>query len=249
MVAVWINKRLPRVFKHDKIDLGYTDMIAHTTESGRVYEHPVERKNYPSITTVLSILSEDSIAKWRKKVGNKEADRISSIASTRGTAVHELIEQYIDNESMNDLKTKFNPNVVQSFLSVKEILDERIGKVYGQELPLYSDHLCVAGRVDCVAEFDGKISIIDFKTSRKPKKRNWIQQYFMQEAAYAIMWEERTGMPITQLVTIVSVDEMTFNGSPGQQVFVEHRDTHTTKLLETIDEYKQRDQVSNALFA
>ena len=237
------------MFKHETTDLGYTDMIAHTTENGRVYEHPVERKNYPSITTVLSILSEDSIAAWRKKVGDKEANKISSIASRRGTAVHEFIEKYIDNTSMEDLKAEFNPNIIQSFLTVKDVLDERIGTVFGQELPLYSDHLGVAGRVDCVAEFDGKLSIIDFKTSRKPKKRNWIGQYFMQEAAYAIMWEERTEVPITQLVTIVAIDEMTFNGSPGQQVFVEHRDTHTKQLLETIDEYKERNTRSNAIFA
>ena len=120
------------------------------------------------------------------------------------------------------------PNIIANFLSVKEVLDERIGKIYGQELPLYSDHLRVAGRVDCVAQFDGKDSIIDFKTSRKPKLRKYITNYFQQESAYAVMWEERTRMPITQLVTIVAVDDS------KPQVFIEHRDNWVPELLQTI---------------
>ena len=126
------------------------------------------------------------------------------------------------------------PNVIENFKDIKGILDERIGKVYAQEIPLYSDHLGLAGRVDCVAEFDGVLSIIDFKTSRKLKKKKWIEGYFIQESAYAIMWEERTKTPIVNLVTIISVD-----GEPAQ-VFKEHRDNWTPKLLETIDEYKRR---------
>lgn len=243
MAEEWKNK----MFTHDPIDLGYTDMVAHTTEEGRVYEHPVERKDYPSITTVLSILSEDSIKKWRERVGEKEANKISTIASRRGTAVHELCEDYVNNEPLTELRQKYNPNVMESFLAIKPILDERIGTVYGQELPLYSDHLGVAGRVDCVAEFDGKVSIIDFKTSKKKKYRNWITNYFMQEAAYAIMWEERTGQPITQLVTIVACDNV--GGAPGSQVFIEQRDNHTQKLWKTIDEYQKRNQTTNAIFA
>ena len=122
-------------------------------------------------------------------------------------------------------------NILFDFNRIKNILDDRIGLVYGQELPLYSDHLKVAGRVDCVAEFDGKLSIIDYKTSRKTKKKEWIDGYFMQECFYAIAWEERTGMPITQLVTIISVDD-----APAQ-VFIEHRDNWDKKLVETIEKY------------
>ena len=126
------------------------------------------------------------------------------------------------------------PNVIENFKDVKGILDERIGKVYAQEVPLYSEHLELAGRVDCVAEFDGVLSIVDFKTSRKLKKKEWIEGYFIQESAYAIMWEERTGMPIVNLVTIISVD------GEEAQVFKEHRDNWAPKLLETINEYKTR---------
>jgi hypothetical protein len=224
------------MFKHKQIEL--TEMNAVTTESGRKYRTP-EGIDLPSITTVLSILSRDSIAKWRKRVGEEEANRISYRASTRGTAVHEIIEKYVNNEP--NFKDGYTPDIIQSFLDLKPILDERLTEVYAQEAPLYSTHLGVAGRVDCVGIFDGKLSIIDYKTSRKPKQAKWITNYFMQESAYAIMWEERTGMPITQLVTVVSVDQH------EPQVFIEHRDNWTRPLLDTIKQYKE-ENTSATLF-
>jgi len=219
------------MFIHEQIDLGYEDLEAKTTSSGRKYQTPTG-KQYPSVTTVLSILSEEAIQKWRARVGAEEANKISHRAATRGTAVHEIIEKYLDNDPQ--FKEGYMPNIISDFMDVKQILDERVGTIYAQECPLYSDYLKIAGRVDCVAEFDGKPSIIDFKTSRKTKKKSWIENYFIQESAYAIMWEERTGMPITQLVTIISVD------NEDSQVFIEHRDNWDAKLLETIDEYKKR---------
>jgi genome maintenance exonuclease 1 len=222
---------MKNMFIHEQIDLGYQDLEAKTTSSGRKYQTPTG-KQYPSVTTVLSILSEEAIQKWRARVGAEEANKISHRAATRGTAVHEIIEKYLDNDPQ--FKEGYMPNIISDFMDVKQILDERVGTIYAQECPLYSDYLKIAGRVDCVAEFDGKPSIIDFKTSRKTKKKSWIENYFIQESAYAIMWEERTGMPITQLVTIISVD------NEDSQVFIEHRDNWDTKLLETIDEYKKR---------
>lgn len=216
------------MFEHVPVEL--TEMNAVTTEKGRRYRTP-EGIDLPSITTVLSILSRDSIMKWRRRVGAEEANRISHRASTRGTAVHAIIEKYINNEE--DFKDGYTPDIISSFLDLKPILDGRIGRVYAQEAPLYSNHLGVAGRVDCVADFDGKLSIIDFKTSMKPKRYDYITNYFMQEAAYAVMWEERTSQPITQLVTIISVD----NNDP--QVFVEHRDNWIRPLRETIAKYTE----------
>ena len=223
------------MFNHKPVEL--TEMESVTTDSGRKYKTP-EGVNYPSITTVLSILSRDSIAKWRKRVGEAEANKISTRASGRGTRVHEIIEKYINNEE--DYRNGYTPDIIQSFIDIRHILDNRIGTVYAMEAPLYSDHLGVAGRVDCVAEFDGKLSIIDFKTSMKPKRIEWIKNYFMQESAYAIMWEERTGMPIVQLVTIISVD----NSEP--QVFIEHRDNWVRTLRETIAQYNEEN--SGSLF-
>jgi len=230
------------MFKHVPVELN--EMTAVTTDTGRQYETP-EGITLPSITTVLSILSRDSIAKWRARVGEKEANRVSYRASTRGTAVHEICEQYVNNDPDYDKyiainpdngetkMTKRTPDLIDSFLKIKPILDERLTTVHAQEAPLYSTHLGVAGRVDCVGVFDGKLSIIDYKTSMKPKRLDWIKNYFMQESAYAIMWEERTGMPITQLVTIISVD----NHEP--QVFIEHRDNWVRPLRDTIAQYNE----------
>ena len=230
------------MFKHVPVEL--TEMTAVTTDTGRQYETP-EGITLPSITTVLSILSRDSIAKWRARVGEKEANRVSYRASTRGTAVHEICEQYVNNDPDYDKYMAINPDngemklttrtpdLIDSFLKIKPILDERLTVVHAQEAPLYSTHLGVAGRVDCVGVFDGKLSIIDYKTSMKPKRLDWIKNYFMQESAYSIMWEERTGMPITQLVTIISVD----NHEP--QVFIEHRDNWVRPLRETIAQYNE----------
>jgi len=220
-----------RKFEHIGVDLGYDDINAETTDTGRKYKCP-NGISYPSVTTVLSNLSEDAIRAWRKRVGEEEANKISHRAATRGTAVHSIIEDYINNKE--DYSEGYMPNVIENFKDIKGILDERIGKVYAQEVPLYSEHLELAGRVDCVAEFDGVLSIVDFKTSRKLKKKEWIEGYFIQESAYAIMWEERTGTPIVNLVTIISVD------GEEAQVFKEHRDNWAPKLLETINEYKTR---------
>ena len=215
------------MFKHEPIDLGYEDLVAVTEESGRRYATP--NGNYPSITTVLGKLSKAAIMAWRERVGAEEANKISRQASHRGTAVHTMCEKYVNNDP--DYAKGAMPNILHDFNRIKDILDQRIGTVYGQELPLYSDHLGVAGRVDCVALFDGVISIIDYKTSKKTKKKSWIEQYFMQECFYAIAWEERTGIPITQLVTIISVDN-----APAQ-VFVEHRDNWDKGLIQAIADY------------
>ena len=217
------------MFEHIDTDLGYKDLETTQTEDGRRYVLP-QGGNYPSITTVLSILSEKGIAMWRKRVGEEEANKISYRASQRGTAVHELIEKYIDNDPQY---TKgYMPNVHADFLKVKDILDSRIGKVYLQEAPLYSDHLKVAGRVDCVAEFDGKLSIIDFKTSSRYKSAEEITGYFLQECGYAVMFEERTGIKIDQIVTIMVIE-----GTEDSKVFIEPRDKWVEELKRRRDEY------------
>ena len=219
------------MFKHRKIDLGYNDLKSVTKKSGRKYSTP--KGDYPSITTILGQLSKAAIMAWRDRIGHEEANKISRQAAGRGTAVHTMCEKYVNNDP--DYGKDAMPNILFDFNRIKNILDERIGLVYGQELPLYSDHLKVAGRVDCVAEFDGKLSIIDYKTSRKTKKKEWIDGYFMQECFYAIAWEERTGIPITQLVTIISVDD-----APAQ-IFIEHRDDWDKELMKAIQEYTSVD--------
>ena len=213
------------MFIHEKIELDYEDLKVETGKNGRKYVAPTG-ESYPSITTVLGVLSRAGIAAWRARVGEEEANRVSHRATTRGTAVHDLVEKYLDNEELPEVL----PHITASLSNLKPSLS-RIGRIFAQESPLYSKHLGVAGRVDCVGEYDGVPSIIDFKTSKKIKKKEWITSYFMQAAAYAIMWEERTGMPITNLVIIMDVD----NESP--QIYVEHRDNWTEKLFETIELY------------
>ena len=221
-------------FLHEPVDLGYDDLIAVTKDSGRVYTDP-NNNTYPSITTVLSILSEDAIKAWRARVGEEEANRISKTASNRGTAVHDLLERYVNNES--DFDKEVEPHIMQSFYDVKPVLDKCLTKVYAQEAGLYSERLGVAGRVDCVGEWNGIDSIIDYKTSKKLKKKEWINSYFMQSTAYAIMWEERTGIPINQIVVVIAVD----NEEP--QIFIEKRENWTEKLIQTIAEYKSRKNI------
>tara|TARA_Y100001978_G_scaffold172044_1_gene162111 strand:+ start:197 stop:868 length:672 start_codon:yes stop_codon:yes gene_type:complete len=216
-------------FKHEKIDIGYKDLDAKTTDSGRTYSTP-DGKSYPSVTTVLSILNEHIIQAWRDRVGEEEANRISGKASNRGTRVHSIVEKYLNNEDT----TKALPHIRQSLENLKPVLDQSIGSIFGLEVPLYSNHLGVAGRCDCIAQFNGVPSIIDFKTSRYIKKKEKISNYFAQGAAYSIMWEERTGMVAPNIVIIMDVDH------EKPSVFVEHRDNWTELLHNTIDEYRKR---------
>ncbi|MBO48491.1 MAG: exonuclease [Gammaproteobacteria bacterium] len=223
------NKKLKsKKFNHEKVDIGYDDLDTTTTNSGRDYLTP-DGSLYPSVTTVLSILNEDIIKAWRKRVGEEEANRISGKASNRGTRVHSIVEKYLNNEDT----VKFLPHIRQSLENLKPVLNN-IETIYGLEVPLYSHYLGLAGRCDCIGKYNGVPSIIDFKTSRYIKKKEKISNYFAQGAAYSIMWEERTGLVAPNIVIIMDVDH------EKPLVFVEHRDNWTKLLTETIEEYKKR---------
>lgn len=214
----------------------YEDFAQSTTneDGSRVYVN-ASGVAYPSATTVLSVLSKDSIKEWRKRVGEEEANRISSTAATRGTKIHTLVEKYLDNEEITEElyeDLKVDPFNKQLFEDYKKFLN-CIDNIHAQELALYSDHLRMAGRVDCIAEYNGKLSVIDYKTSRKLKRKEWIESYFMQATAYSIMYEERTGIPIPQIVIGIAVDH-----ESEPQVFVEKRDNWAKKLLSTRDYYE-----------
>ena len=218
-------------FNHNIIELGYEDLVAETTDTGRTYKCP-DGSSFNSVTTVLKVLSEDAIQAWRRRVGEDVANKIGVRAANRGTAVHSIIERYLDNDIEYDKDVM--PDVLSTFKDVQPILDKHITEILGLEAPLYSKHLKLAGRVDCVGVFDNKLSIIDFKTSRKIKKKEWIHNYFAQASAYAIMFEERTGIPVPQLVIIIAVD----NEEP--QVFVEKRDDWTELLFKAKEIYESR---------
>ena len=218
------------MFNH--VDHGITlpKMTRKTSEEGRKYFTP-DGNAYPSITTVLGILSVDGIMKWRKRVGEEEANNISHQAATRGTSVHKLAEDYIDNVS--DWKGKAMPNNLYTFSHLKNIIDNRLNNVWFQEEYLYSDRLKCAGQVDCIAEFDGELSIIDFKTSRKPKKIEWITNYFIQASFYAAAFYERTGIPIKQGVILITVD----HNEP--QVFKINTHDYLQQFLDVRQKYKE----------
>lgn len=202
--------------------------IDTVTVNGKRYYATPEGNRYPSITTVLSILSKESIQAWRKRVGYEEAKRISTQAARRGTKIHSMCEDYLNNEL--DLN-KYLPSDKQTFMSLKPVLDKNISNIHAQEIALWSDYLKVAGRCDCIAEWGGKLSVIDFKTSRKLKQKEHISSYFQQTSAYAVMYEERTGIPISQIVVLIAVDD------EDPQIFVEKRDDHIWDCVDTIARY------------
>ena len=194
----------------------------------RIYTTP-EGRNYPSVTTVLSQHNQQAIVEWRNRVGAETANRISRNAANRGTRFHKLAEQYIKNEAI----VLDNPIHKSMFESVRPYLDE-IDNIRASEYSLYSDYLRLAGTVDCIADFKGKPHIIDFKTSSKPKQRDWIHSYFMQASAYAIMAEERYGLTIPRLAIIIAVEDS------DPQVFIEHRDDWADLLLSYKDLYETK---------
>ena len=191
----------------------------------RLYKTP-SGKSYPSVTSVTGLHTAKGIAEWRRRVGAEEANRISSRASARGTRVHTLCENYL--RGLDASPDIFDAEI---FGSIKFWLDD-IDNIHALETPLYSDFLEVAGTVDCIGEFQGKLSVIDFKTSSKPKDRDDIYNYFMQCAAYSVAFEEMTGIPIGRLVIIMAVD----NDDP--RLFIEKRDNWIGGFRKLRLEYK-----------
>ena len=222
-------------FNHVKLD-GVVPKLQQVNEEGTRYYVTPEGNKYPSITTVLSAYNIKEIMAWRKRVGEEEANKISRQASSRGTRIHTLCEQYLDNKELT-FKT---PLDTETFNRFKPVL-HRINNIYAQEIRMYSDHLRIAGTVDCVAEFDGKLSIIDFKTSKRLKNEEDIENYFMQVSGYAVMFEERFGIPVNRVVVAIAVDDQ------DPQVFVAKRDTYISNLLNFRDLYERKSGFSIAM--
>ena len=219
-------------FNHVKLDREVPKLTQLNENGTRYYVTPSGNK-YPSITTVLSAYNRKAIFEWRQRVGSEEANKISGKASTRGTKLHKNCEDYINNKNPV-FKTPFETVL---FNSIKPTL-HRINNVYAQELRMFSDHLRIAGTVDCVGEFDGKLSVIDFKTANRRKDPSYIENYFMQCSAYAIMFEEIFEIPVSQIVVAIAVED------DEPQVFVEKRNTHVKRLIHYRDLYESNQGVA-----
>jgi len=185
----------------------------------------------PSVTTVLGHFKKAQIIEWRNRVGANEANAITGRASVRGTKFHSLLERYLSNEQ--NIFEGVMPDMKQAFSDIRSTIDN-IDNIHYIESPLYSEILGVAGRTDVIAEFAGVPSIIDFKTSLRKKREEWIENYFEQGTAYSLMYEEMTDIQINQVVVIISVD-----GEDKPQVFIKDRIDYIDSLMMKIEAYRK----------
>jgi genome maintenance exonuclease 1 len=213
------------MFNH--VQLEFPKLKRVTADNGsRVYETP-SGKAYPSVTTVTGLLKKQAIIEWRKRVGDQEANKISSTAARRGTRIHTLCEKYLSNEEINP--TIFDS---QNWNEIKEYLNN-IDNIHALETPLFSHHLQVAGTVDCIAEYNGKLAVIDFKTSKRNKSKEDIHDYFMQCSAYAVAYEEMTGIPVPNILILISTDDH------GVLPFAEKRNEWIPQFIDLREKYRQ----------
>ena len=221
-------------FVHKSVNI--PELETKTVDRKRFYLTP-EGKMYPSITTVLQRRKMQGLMEWRKRVGDDVANYIARTAAQRGTKVHHMCEDYLNNvqsewpEKWAEHEKNFLPYVL--FGQLRPYLDKNVNNIYAQECGLYSDKYRVAGRVDCIAEYNNVPSIIDFKTSTKERNDDWNESYYIQTSAYAEMFEERTGIPIQQVVILVVTEDGVV------QEFVKTKDEYLPKLIETIDDFTQ----------
>ena len=179
------------------------ELEANTIDGVRYYTLPSGKKA-PSITSITSFYNRQTFINWRKKVGEEEANKITKVATDRGTKFHDLVEKYLLNEDINSIKDVL-PTTKARLIAAREALN-RIDNIHALEKPLYSEYFGIAGRVDCIAEYDGELAIIDFKTSKKIKPERWLENYFVQETAYACMYFEMTGIAVDKIVTLMVAD-------------------------------------------
>ena len=212
---------------------GYESVSLPTeTINGKRYYRTPDGKHYPSVTTVTGMLNAKWIKKWRKSVGEEKANKISRKAAMRGTRYHQLQEDFLNNILTEERLKEATPLDLMMFNQTKE-LTSKLGDIYMLEGSMFSNELEMAGRVDCIAEFAGKVSVIDFKTSTKHKTPSKIKNYFLQETAYAKMFEENFNVPIERIVTIVAVEET------GQsQLFIETPEQWVEQLKELRAQYR-----------
>ena len=209
--------------------LGDLELNKKETNGIRLYNLP-NGDWVPSITSVTSFYNRQIFIDWRKRVGIEEANRITKRATTRGTDFHEAAAQaYLMNLQMD--WNEFMPLTKIMFAHAKPYLD-KINNIHAIERTLYSEYLGLAGRVDCIGEYEGELAVIDFKTSDKIKPEKWLENYFVQEMFYASAYYELTGIPVKKLITLMV--------TPGGDVKVfdkRNKDDYIKLLVRYIKEF------------
>ena len=220
------------IFEHAELNL--PPIERETIDGVRYYKIPDEEGllKLVSITSVISHYNKEFFSKWRKKVGEEKANQITKKATSRGTDFHTLTEFFLKNE---DCSTDVLPISKFLFQIAKKDL-KNLNKIYGLEKALFSKELGVAGTVDCIAEYKGVPSIIDFKTSTKERKDEYNESYYIQGSAYAEMFGERTGVEISQVVILVVTEDGTV------QEFVKEKHDYLNSLVETIAEWNEQNK-------
>jgi len=223
------------MFNHVSVDI--PEVSTKTVNRKRFYVTPTGL--FPSITTVLGARKEKQkgLAKWRERVGNDVANHIMRTAAGRGTAVHHMCEDFLNNKEVIKEEQSFLPWCL--FSQLKPTLEKSINNIFAQECGLWSEKYRLAGRVDCIAEWNGVPSIIDFKTSRSERKDDYNFEYYMQASAYAEMFEERTGIEINQIVILVVTEDGLV------QEFVKEKHEYLPHLIETIDMFTEQWEKEN----
>ena len=222
-------------FNHVSVNL--PKLETQTIDYKRFYITP-EGEAYPSITTVLSIRKKEGLMEWRNRVGEKVANYVAGKAAARGTKVHHMCEDYLNNEHLNypdefeKHKKDFLPWCL--FNQLKEQVLHNINNIYVTESSLYSDKYKIAGRVDCISEYNKIPSVIDFKTSTRERTDDWNENFYIQGAAYAEMFYERTGIEIKQIVILVVTEDGTV------QEFIKEKEPYLNYLSEAIATWKNQ---------
>ena len=215
------------MFIHNEVSV--PELSTKNLNRKRFYQTP-DGKLYPSITTVLQKRKMAGLMEWRKNVGDDVANYNARTAAHRGTKVHHMCEDFLNNNFDEEThKKNFLPYVL--FGQMKPVLMQKVNNILAQECGLYTDKYRVAGRVDCIAEYNGVKSIIDFKTSRKERNDDWNESYYIQASAYAEMFEERTGIEINQIVILVVTEDGVV------QEFVKDKGEYIPMLVEAIDDF------------
>lgn len=215
------------------------DLKERYIKGKRHYENP-NGHLLPSVTTALAYISKDGIDSWKKRVGEVEAKKVFEFSGKTGTEMHSICENYLNNEPLQ-YEDK-HPRAYTLFQQLRPELD-KINNIICQEVQLYSDKLGVAGRVDCVAEYDGKLCVIDFKSARTLKYESEIKSYQLQATCYALMFEELTKKPIPNIAILMSADKT--RGKDGVLVksFVYEKEQFIEPLKNVIEDYKLRTEI------